>query len=54
MPAISTAESSTARFGATGICGTCGGSTICILIFSASLSAAAEMRIDSRRLSSSV
>ena len=54
MPATSTVESIRARFGATGICGTCGGSMICILIFSASLSAAAEMRINSRRVSSSM
>ena len=54
MPASSTVDSSRARFGATGICGTCGGSMICILIFSASVSAAAAMRINSRRLSSSV
>jgi beta-glucosidase len=52
-PSASTTDISSARFGATGFCGTWGGSITWILILSASASAAVEIRIDSRRASSS-
>ena len=48
-PATSTPETSRMRLGATGTCGTVGGSITWILTLSPSASAAVEMRMDSRR-----